>query len=359
MNGTPASRILGWDLLRGLCALGVAIYHLLTWQEVAHVHTVGAYGVYIFFVLSGASLAYTYADALQAGRLRLGQFLWVRYMRLAPLYLLLVAVVLPYVVLKQGLDATLAKQLVLNATFLFGFFDPALQSLLIGGWSLGIEAALYLVFPLLLWLALRPGWGLLAGAVLVGLQLGWIHYTMGLPGGYAANGTLYHQIPAFAGYFMGGCLIGVARRRAALRAPNGLLGAGFAACLVAIVALNPDALGPHLTGWRGAVLMALSFAVVWLAGSLRVDAIGRLATRLGDATYGLYLIHPILYFGLAWVVLPRLGLGAPENWPVAGRLVMVAGVTIAAFGLALVSERGFEAPLRRWSKRRTQAAVVR
>lgn len=359
MSTAPASRILGWDLLRGLCALGVAVYHLLMWQEVAHVYTVGAYGVYIFFVLSGASLAYTYADAFQAGRLRLAQFLWVRYMRLAPLYLLLVAVVLPYKLLKQGVDGALWKQLVLNATFLFGFFDPALQSLLIGGWSLGIEASLYLVFPILLWLALRPGWGLVAGVALVVIQLAWIHYTMGLPGGYEANSTLYHQIPAFAGYFMGGCLLGVARRRGALATPNWLLGAGFAAGLVAFVVLNPDVLGPHLTGWRGALLMALSFAVVWLAGSLRVDAIGRIATRLGDATYGLYLIHPILYFGLAWVVLPRLGFGAPETWPLAGRLAMVAGVSMAAFTLALASERAFEAPLRRWSKQRMQAKAVR
>ena len=55
--------------------------------------------MYLFFVLSGASLTYTYGDQLAsrvtARKFSFSRFLWVRYLRLAPLYLVRMAVVLP------------------------------------------------------------------------------------------------------------------------------------------------------------------------------------------------------------------------------------------------------------------------
>ena len=110
-------RVLGWDLLRGLCALVVALYHLLLWQDVAALHSFGSYGVYLFFLLSGASLAYTYADRFEQGRFAFREFLWVRYMRLAPLYLALMAAVLPWTALKPS-------PLLANAVQMVQMFAP-------------------------------------------------------------------------------------------------------------------------------------------------------------------------------------------------------------------------------------------
>ena len=64
----PAKRVFGWDLLRGMCAFAVASYHLMFWQDIAAIHTLGSYGVYLFFMLSGASLAYNYADKFESGQ---------------------------------------------------------------------------------------------------------------------------------------------------------------------------------------------------------------------------------------------------------------------------------------------------
>lgn len=98
------------------------------------------FGVYLFFVLSGASLAYTYGERIAAGHdFALGRFLWVRYVRLAPLYLALMVVVLPWKLLKDGASAELGLRYVLNATLLFGFYNPSVNAVLVGGWSLGIE----------------------------------------------------------------------------------------------------------------------------------------------------------------------------------------------------------------------------
>jgi peptidoglycan/LPS O-acetylase OafA/YrhL len=354
-EATTPGRILGWDLLRGLCALAVAIYHLLMWQDVAQLHTFGAYGVYLFFVLSGASLAYTYSGPFREGQFSFSGFLWVRYMRLAPLYLVLMLAVLPWKLAKEGWGPPLATKLALNATFLFGFFDPAVNAVLIGGWSLGIEAIFYLVFPALLLCATHSRQlGLALFALLALLQAAWIAQTIGGPGGYAPNAVAYHQAPAFAAYFMGGCLLGLSRRKG--RAPGapapGLLaavGAGF----VLLWALNTAEAGDELLGWRGLACAALCFALAWLAGGLDLRNVSaRVAAHLGDATYGLYLIHPIVFFAANWFLIPRLGLPEPARWPLALQWMLLLAVIAVSMVLAVLSERYFERPLRDWSKRR-------
>lgn len=352
------ARVLGWDLLRGLCAIAVSIYHLLFWQDVTKLYVFGTYGVYLFFVLSGASLAYTYAGRIAGGSFSFGGFLWVRYLRLAPLYLALMLVVLPWKLVKDGATADLLAMYASNATFLFGFFNPSTHAVLVGGWSLGIEAIFYLLFPLLM-LSFRSRW--LAWAtflVLLALQTGWVYATIGA-GAREPQWAAYHQVPAFAAYFMGGCMVGVAHRRKLFGDfRSGALGvlaivAGFALML----AVNPANSGEELVGWRGALLTVLCFALVHAASRLRLKRnLSGAAQHLGDATYGLYLLHPVIFFGLVFVVLPRLGLMSPEHWPLAARLGLAVSVLLAAFFMAIASERFLERPLRDWSKRRLRRA---
>lgn len=351
---TVPARVLGWDVLRGLCALAVASYHLLVWQGVTALHTFGSHGVYLFFVLSGASLAYTYADRIEHGDFSHLKFLWVRYMRLAPLYLLLMLVVLPWKLLKEGLSVALLTKTALNASFLFGFFDPAVQAMLVGGWSIGIEAVFYLLFPLMVRAGLSGSSGRVLLALLLIVQITWVQLTAGGPSGYSANAVLYHQAPAFAAYFMGGCLLGLAQRRDAFRAgPATLSITGIAAGFGLMLLLNPQEQGQELVGVRGLTLCGLCFLMVWLAGRLHLkDSAARFASSLGDATYGVYLIHPILFFGFVYVVLPVLGWHSSDRWSIPLRLLLALVVLATVFALALLSERFFERPLRDWSKSR-------
>lgn len=353
MQLQPNERVLGWDLLRGLCACAVATYHLLMWQKVAAIHAFGSYGVYLFFVLSGASLAYTYIDRVSTHQFSFKHFLWVRYLRLAPLYLALMLLVLPWKLLKDGATISLLLTYLLNAALLFGFYQPSTHAVLVGGWSLGIEVIFYLAFPLLL-LSFRThalAWGLF-GALLF-IQWGWIYATLGQASGYLENMQSYHQAPAFAAYFMGGCLMGVAKRRGGLTnvLPESAGVAALLAGFLLMFAVNPTQQGDELVGWRGFVLSSLCFALVSLAS--RLDFTGRaasIAKYFGDATYGVYLLHPVVFFGLVFVVFPRLAVPAPELWSTVGRLLFAVLVLLAAFGLAIVSERYFEKPIRRLGK---------
>ena len=78
-------RVASLDLLRGLCAVAVAAYHGLSWIGLGTFHNLGLYGVYLFFLLSGASMSLAYAQRFRRGY-PYTSYLALRYVRLAPLY---------------------------------------------------------------------------------------------------------------------------------------------------------------------------------------------------------------------------------------------------------------------------------
>ena len=345
MSG-PGSRVAGWDLLRGLCALTVACYHLSYWLGIGHWPALGTYGVYLFFVLSGASLAYTYEPARLRGRRDVLGFLVVRWFRLAPLYLVLCVVFVLMLGARAGVPVDrLVLRFALNATFAFGLHDPATWALLVGGWSLGIEFVLYLAFPWLLRLAGHAAgrWAVLAALAM--LQWWWIRSTLGALG-WADGNVAYHQAPAFAGYFFAGCVIGAARRGSGPRLPleAGVLAWALLAVLLAV--FMPSQAGDELLGLAGIVLPCACVAVVWVSGLVDLRGLAvRFAAIAGDITYGTYLLHPMLLFGFAWFVLPLESLSA------AGRALLFAAVLAGSCSLAWGSERWFEWPIRRRARR--------
>jgi peptidoglycan/LPS O-acetylase OafA/YrhL len=350
-------RVLGWDVLRGLCALGVAAYHLMYWQDIATVHTLGSYGVYLFFILSGASLAYNYSGRLHGVRDALA-FLATRWLRLAPLYALLCVVFVVFLTVRNGAPVDLlALRFGLNFTFAFGLYDPVIWALLIGGWSLGIEFVYYLVFPVLLAAAGHPRWRWVIAVGLAALQWGWIMATVGSAEGYEASAVAYHQVPAFAAYFFIGCLIGHWRGQEPRNWPQSLGVLCWAWMAFLLLALNPAGAGDELLGLRGLVLFVACSATV--ACSAQIEVRGRLAPVarwLGDMTYGTYLLHPMFLFGFSWFVLPRWSALDIGQLPMAARLVIFVSVLAASCLTATASERWFESPVRRLGKRWLQRA---
>lgn len=348
-----STHIFGWDFLRGLCALAVASYHLLSWLDVAYWHSLGTHGVYIFFVLSGASLAYTYGPQIKARSFDFSGFLFLRYFRLAPLFLLLVALSLPWKFHKDGFSIDLLADVLLNTTFLFGIYKPTLHSLLVGGWSLGIEVVFYMAFPLMLATLRHPALATGFFAFLLAVQASWISATVGSVEGYEATLVAYHHAPAFAAYFFAGCIIGWRRRFntgiKTLAETRGwvLLVLG----LLCVYALNPKNAGDQIIGWRGVSLACLCVLLVDLAGKIQwKTSMKKLAQRLGDATYGVYLIHPVIYFGLTMVALPMTGMAPATDWGTIAKVGLTFAVLACSWVLALISEYTFERPLRNWSK---------
>ncbi|MFN3437200.1 MAG: acyltransferase family protein [Acidovorax sp.] len=352
-NERGMSRVYGWDFLRGLCALAVGLYHLLMWLQMVEWYSFGSYGVYLFFVLSGASLAYTYGNKISQGNFVFWKFLGMRYARLAPLYILLMFLILPWKIMKDGATASLMKIFLMNGFFIFGFFDPAVNSILIGGWSLGIEFVYYFLFPLILFFVLKCHFSIIVFMTAVLVQFWWIYHTIGLPSGYAQNATEFHHPQAFIAYFVGGCILGNLRRGQKFLVMPAHVFAIFVLCGFSIIAtLTSVGAGDELLGMRGAFGFVVCFFLVWVAGAADLKKkYARTAQLLGDATYGLYLIHPVVFFGLIWVIFPRIGFSDPASWCVSLRIAMVVVILAVSFLLALVSEKYFENPIRKRLKK--------
>jgi peptidoglycan/LPS O-acetylase OafA/YrhL len=321
-------RIDGFDFLRGLCAITVAIYHMLSWSGTAHLHSWGLFGVYIFFVLSGASMVVAYRDRFANG-LAPSQFLLLRFARLAPLFLLVVAMKM---VIRPDHD-----NIVQNASLLFGLGNPGANSLVIGGWSVGIEFVYYLMFPLLLSLSQSRGrwWIALLIAVVqvafvnevlaaVTLEKAWVAYTQPL---------------AFIAYFYVGCLIGSRVLDGNISKKSEPL---FAAVFITILMASDSSAATTLTGVRGLLLCLLALLAVHFAAGLTVPR--RLAGFLGEISYGTYLFHPFAYFAI-------IKLGAPIAVTIAASLVVSAAC-------AYVSFRLYELKVRDWIKRRWSSGSI-
>ena len=134
-------------------------------------------GVAIFFVLSGFLLSRPFlARGLPGGRAPATRhYLWKRFLRIWPVYVVTVVVALAFVPGNEDLGvADWATTLLMLNTFL----DPALPYGLTHMWSLAVEVTFYLALPLLMLVAvgrrLRP-WRVVAVLVALSAFSCWWH----------------------------------------------------------------------------------------------------------------------------------------------------------------------------------------
>lgn len=169
-------RLTSIDVLRGVAALGVLVYHdalriwpasgpnpTNLWSWVAPVLLFGSAGVHLFFVISGFCIHLRYAKSLAKGDAGLPEFIpfWKRrFRRLYPPYLAAMAVYL-LVTWVQG-------KLVFNGFFWYDLFSHlgmvhnldtrTVFSMNGVFWTLAIEEQLYLLYFVLIRVRLRFGW---------------------------------------------------------------------------------------------------------------------------------------------------------------------------------------------------------
>ncbi len=144
-------RIDSLDWLRGLMALSIMAYHISGWyftqpDAASFLGRLGIYGVSIFFILSGLSMAIVYHQSFTTIKATL-IFFTRRIFRIWPLLWVttLATVALTYYT-KTTLDF---YKIVINLTTAFGFIDPG-GYIATGAWSIGNEMVYYAFTPLLL-----------------------------------------------------------------------------------------------------------------------------------------------------------------------------------------------------------------
>lgn len=341
-------RVLGFDLLRGICSVGVAFYHVLFYLDLAKLYSIGQYGVYIFFVLSGASIYIAYAERIRAGY-DLRKFIAQRFFRLAPLFALVILVA-PYIreATFELYKLDYLKTAILNISFAFGLGNPGQLSLVTGAWSLGIEFVFYLIFPVIL--AFVSG-GVLSNIVLLAAvacsQALFVHSQITGAGMLVERWVTYTQFLAFAAYFVAGCVIGRVVLTSKLNTQSirwqvSLWGV-FLLLSASITFSSQPVQDLSLMGGLGFALPVMSIALVLVAGFLHLPRkLKFIGVALGNMSYGLYLLHPHVYSGINRhfheFVFERKEIVAPL-------------IVFAAAILALFIERIFERPIRDFGKR--------
>ena len=146
-------RVESLDWLRGLMAISIMLYHLTGWiyyplDASSLLGKLGVYGVSIFFILSGLSMAIVYNTFIQNIETTI-KFYIRRVFRIWPLLWVCIILVIAPNLIKHG-DFDYIK-IISNMTTAFGFYNPT-GYINTGAWSIGNEMVYYAFTPFMIFL---------------------------------------------------------------------------------------------------------------------------------------------------------------------------------------------------------------
>jgi peptidoglycan/LPS O-acetylase OafA/YrhL len=347
------------DGLRGIAALAIATRHAPEFFKSISVYIhpdglapypVGPFfegylAVDFFFTLSGFVLAHAYGERLRAG-MTAKQLMQARFVRLYPLSLLsvlLCAVVVVPEHLHDGLAVGVSISLLAAAFFLPSLGSHDLFLFNVPAWSLFFELVANAAFGLMCrWLKIWPLIAIVAGAALLETCAVLARvFGFGEPGFGAMDhgyewGSFGAGLLRVAYSFFAGVLIYEVWKR---WRPATIPWIVVAAILAAILASNPPGEFGAVFDLTAALLVFP--LLVWLgAGSVVTGWSARVLSRLGLASYALYILHAPLY-QVVLLVLAKAGVTGPFGWPAALAFILLALV------IALSADRLFDQPVRR------------
>lgn len=391
-EAAPGGRLPNLDVLRGLAAMGVLVSHAYGLGGRAVPLAAGSLtdaalmllplGVWLFFAMSGLLIGAPFVRSLVTGtpRPETSAYALRRIARVYPLYLVCAAAVLVAV----GVRSMSTRDTAAHLLLLHNLVPDRQLAFINVTWTLSLEVLFYASVPIVAWTvaALRRGrpvappvlarWIVATAALSVAWML-----AAGFVSPVRTRVGLYARMlfPSMWSAFCPGLLIAVARhaapadleRSAALRLLDRLrrdpaaarrVGLGFAALGVASFAARP-AWG-FLFLWAydlGRVCWSVAFGVLVLRA---IEAhhlparTPRLLERLGDWSYGTYLIHGAVFTVLTTTARGRDLIPLPHGG-LAAFAVHALYLTALTLPLAALSWRWIEQPAMRAARRRTTA----
>ena len=340
--GTSSPTILGIQLLRAMAATAVIISHV-QWDLTNRLFlptalpqqlSLGNAGVDLFFVISGFVMVYSSEDLFRRpGGMR--EFLVRRIARILPLYWLVTTLMLVYVLLRGFGPSDASLGLAVSSYLFIPSPRPSgeLGPLYGVGWTLNYEMFFYCLFALAL-LARRG----IAVAALTAfyLALALIHVMSGglpLPFGYWSDPLIFE--------FTFGMLLALAYQsgfRLPVLSATLLLIAAIASFAVS---LTPWFFGlPRWMAWGIPSALAVA-ALTFSSSPLRLAGAG----RLGDASYALYLTHPMVI--AAARIAAQRGYLSPLKMP----WLYLAGIVVASIALSVIVYEWIERPMTAYCRR--------
>lgn len=363
-NRTPKS-LPGLTGLRGLAALWVVLYHYCSlYLPALDAHWLGGLlsrgylAVDLFFLLSGFVLAHVYSDAAERkGFAFFRSFMRARVARIYPLHLFVLALFVAMAFAVRGIHyvqdgtyyplpltgARSLEALVANVLMLQGVQAGEL-SWNYPAWSISVEFAAYLMFPLVIGLLWRISGRSLFAAALAALATVWAlaYVAGGDMNQWDGLAALWRCLPQF---FLGCICYRVYRQ--------GLIDARAWAGLVFVAALLM-----LYFDYCDIVVVTLFPLVILCAVSAR-GVSGRILNArpvvlLGEISFSIYLVHGLVQHATTHA-LNALELDQTE-FSVAHSWAALALMLLTVFVVSIASYRFFEKPMRRWLNERPIAA---
>jgi peptidoglycan/LPS O-acetylase OafA/YrhL len=296
-------------------ALAVVVYHTSLWAELfvpgrsttTMLAKLGIYGVQGFFVISGFCFFHLYGETVFDGP-ALKTFFLKRWMRLAPLFFVVVGLNLLFQQ-KAGPEPSF-RMIAVNLTLAFGFFHPN-HALVMGGWSIGVEAVFYAALPsLILFTRWHKGFLYAFAVILLWVSTFWtLHWVLETEPWNRFHA--YVQVANHAFLFLLGGILAHLRSRIDFRLKP-LPFAILLAVLTAITFSIHRGFYDHFDIMAGPAryqFSALCVAVVGCFAFLEVKESKGIHpfVVLGDWSYGTYLLHPLAHALLLWLGVNQQG----------------------------------------------------
>jgi peptidoglycan/LPS O-acetylase OafA/YrhL len=333
--------------MRGVAALLIYHMHLSSFVPALRVLDRAYLGVDFFFILSGFVLTHVYRDwfypVFRPQSFR--NFFWARFGRIYPLQFCtatLYALLFGLILGKWELASYLREVILLN-------FLPRWPALSMVSWSIGAECVAYLFAPLLIHsITSKKPWRIGVAFLLSALALYWAI----ILGSHSFN---THSIKRCLPEFIFGicCYEACQYWQISTRTATWL---ALGSVLSMFVSLFVVPVG--IWGSFGCVLSfcVLIPAAVHLHGPF-VRLFKFLFGHLGDISYSVYLIHPLVLLAVTpLLVSAGTGLGAS---PFAGTMIVYWGSTLLVILLASLSYWYLELPARSFVKRTVNQSVAK
>lgn len=335
-------RIESLDWLRGLTALSIMSYHLCFWylfkpDASSFIGRMGIYGVSIFFILSGLSMAIVYHRFIDSFKSSLAFFVR-RIFRIWPL---LIIATIATIALSRN-EAPSITKIILNLTGFFGFVPP-FEYIATGAWSIGNEIFYYALTPFILMAYNYKKW--VGNLIVLGCLSITIYFSFVLlsPKGTLADqwDVYVHPLNNLSLYALGIAIYYNLKDSVFNQKANSLL------LLMAILALTFYPIAGNqieiVTGLNRLMFILLSLSLVVGFYKITIPIPQFIAfplEKLGLITYGVYILHPIVRLSI-------LEMGATNN------VLIATSIFIFTILLSLISYYLMELPLMKLGKKLT------
>jgi len=340
------------QVLRAVAAIGVAMSHVqldlrtrVGLPEALPYLDVGTAGVDLFFVISGFIMVYASGPLFQsADGSRV--FFVRRLIRIVPLYWVCTTLYLAFPILAPTIARTTYDLDLAIASFLFiPYPRPDGMYPVVGqGWTLNYEMFFYSIFALAVVLPRRLAVVAVTVALTAIVCIGFL-FALPQPLAFWANPIMLE--------FVLGCLLGLAYvegARFGLSARIALVVGGLSLWGL-LETLEP---GSPSFMTRG-IPAALVLAGAVFGQQRQVTTTGRVLCLVGDASYALYLFHPLFIRALREIAL-RTGVATPmAQWLYL--MITLVAVTAAALAIHYAFERPVTRVLRRLGRKRMLASA--